>query len=84
MADNLIVIRFILIFFQKVVCAGKCDLVNVFFYLVCGHAQPVVGEGNGFGVRIHLNFHFWLVIVRKFVLAHHIQLFQLCDGVAAV
>ena len=84
MADDLIVVCFVFVFLQKVGSAGESDLGDVFFYLILVHAETVINEFQGLGIRIADDFDFCLVIVREGVLAHGFQLFQFGDGVAAV
>ena len=62
MADDLIFICFIFIFCNEIGRTGKCDLVNVFFYLVCGHSQTVICDRYLFVIRINDDLYLRLVI----------------------
>ena len=84
MSDDLILVGFVLILLQELRSSGKRDLRDVLFHLIGGHTDTVIDELQRFLVRIHNHFDLALVILRKRILAHDLQLFQLCDGVAAV
>ena len=42
--DDLIVVCFVFVFFNEICCAGKCDLVDVFLNLVCGHTKTIIDK----------------------------------------
>ena len=67
MADNLLIISFILVFFNKILGTGKSDLINIFFYLFFSHANSVVGNGDG---------SFFLVIQSP---QNNLEARELCD-----
>ena len=83
-ADHIVFCRLIFIFLKELGCTGKCDLGDVFFYLICCHTDTVIDEFQCLLFRIDHNVNLRLVILRHAVFAHHIQLFQLCNGVASV
>ena len=83
-ADHIVFCRLIFIFLKELCCTGKCDLGDVFFYLIRCHTDTVIDEFQCLLFRIDYNVNLRLVILRQAVFAHHIQLFQLCNGVASV
>ena len=84
MTDDLVGIALVLIFLNEICCAGKCDLVDVLFHFVGGHAQTVILEGQCLLFRIHDDIHTSLIAFRHGIFSHHVQLFQLGHGIAAV
>ena len=64
MADDLIVVRFVLILFNKIGCAGEGDLVDVFLHLIRCHTNTIINKFQGFLFRIHDNLDFRLIAVR--------------------
>ena len=84
MADNLVVVGLILIFRDEIRSAGKSDLIDILLNLVRSHADAVIDEFQSLLLRIHDHGNPGLIVFRQGILAHHIQLFQLRDGVAAV
>ena len=75
MADDLILIGFILIFFQEILSAGKSNLVNILLYLFCSHAQSVICHGNRLFIWIYSHLNLIFQILRTGILAHQLQLF---------
>ena len=84
MSDDLIGIALVLIFFDEIRSTGKCDLVDILFHFVGGHAQTVILEGQCLLLRIHDDIHTSLIPFGKRIFSHHVQLFQLGHGIAAV
>ncbi len=84
MADDLIFIRLVLIFFQEIRRTGKSDLVNILFHLRGSHAKAVICYSQRLFIRIHCDLDLRLVVVRKGIFPHHIQLLKLGDRIAAV
>ena len=84
MTDDLVGIALVLIFLNEIRCAGKCDLVDVLFHFVVSHAQTVILEGQCLLFRIHDDIHTSLIAFRQGIFSHHVQLFQLGHGIAAV
>ena len=84
MTDHLICVGFILILLKKFRCAGKGDLSNVLLHLVGGHTDTVIDKFQGFVFRVHNDLNPGLIVLRKFIFTHSIQLFQLGDCIAAV
>ncbi len=84
MADDLVFIGFVLVFFKEIRSAGKCDLVDILFYLVRCHAKAVICDRQCLFVRVHGYQDLRLVIRRQGVFSHHVQFFQFGNGVAAV
>ena len=74
MTDDLILIRLVLVFFNKIRRAGESDLVDVLLHLVRRHADTVVDKCKRLFLRIDNDLNLRLVIIRQRVLAHHIQL----------
>ncbi len=75
MADDLVVVGFVFVFFQKIVGAGKSNLIDIFFHFIRSHAEAVVGNSQRFCIGIYFDFDLWFVIGRKLILSHHIQFF---------
>ena len=73
-SDNLVCVALVLIFFNEIRRTGECNLVDVFFHFVGGHAKTVILKGKGLFFRVdnHVNSRF--VAFGKLVLSHHIQL----------
>ena len=84
MTDDLVGIALVLIFLNEIRCARKCDLVDVLFHFVVSHAQTVILEGQCLLFRIHDDIHTSLIAFRQGIFSHHVQLFQLGHGIAAV
>ena len=84
MPDNLVFIGLVFVFFQKILGAGKSDLVNILFHFLRSHADSVIGHLNGLVVGIYRNLNLILQAFRTGVLAHQLQLLQLGDGVASI
>ena len=84
MTYDLVIVCFILVFFNEIGSAGKCDLVDVLFHFVCGHSETVIGEGHRLLLGTYDYVDACFVIKRCFVLAHHFKFFQFRDGVASV
>ena len=83
-ADDLILVGLVLVFCQEIGGAGESDLVDILLHLVSGHTKAVVAESQRLLLRVNNDVYFRFVFVRELVLAHHLQLLQLGDGVAAV
>ena len=83
-ADDLIRIALVLVFLYEISSTGKSNLVDILIHLVRRHSQAVVDEGKRLLLRIHDNLHPGLIALGQSVLPHHIQLFQLGHGIAAV
>ena len=62
MTDDLILICFILIFFDEISCTGKCDLIDIFFNLVSCHTKTIIGDGYFFVVRIYDDLQLGFII----------------------
>ena len=84
MANHLVVICLILIFFQEIRSSRKSNLRNIFFYFLSRHSKTRINEFQGFLFRIYNNFYLCLIFFRKRILSHHLQLFQLRNGIASV
>ena len=84
MADDLILVGFVLVFFQEILDAGKCDLIDVFVDLVLGHTQTVVRDLDGLFIGVDGNLNLVIHILRSLVLSDQLQLFQLGNCIAAV
>ena len=84
MSDHLIICCLIFILFQKLCCTGKCNLCNIFFYFICSHTNTGINKFQSLLFRIYNNLNLSLVILRQFILTHHIQLFQLRDCITTV
>ena len=84
MADHVVLCRLVFVLFQKLSRSGKSDLSNVLLYFFCRHTNSVVNKLQRLFFRVYYYMNLRLVVLRKVVLAHHIQLFQLCDGVTSV
>ena len=74
MTDDLVLVGLVLVLLQEILGAGEGDLVDVLLHLVGGHAQAVIGEGDGLRVRIHLHQNLVLHVLGLRVLAHQLQL----------
>ena len=74
MSDNLVGIALVLIFFNKIGCAGESNLVDILFHLVRSHSQAVVGECQCLLLRIHHHVDTGLEAFGQCILTHHIQL----------
>ena len=83
-ADHIVFCSFVFIFLQKFGGSGKCDLCNVFLHLFCRHTDTVIGKFQCLLFWIYFHLNGWLIPVRKLVLPHHIQFFQLRDGVTSI
>ena len=71
MSYNLILIRLILILFNKIRSAGKSDLVNIFFHFFRRHSKTVINKLQCLRFRIDNDLHLCLIILRQRILAHH-------------
>lgn len=47
MADDLIIIWFILIFFNKIRSAGEGDPIDIFFHLIRSHTDTIINKFQG-------------------------------------
>ena len=83
-SDDLILIGLVLILRQEIRSPGKCDLVDVFFHFLRGHAKTVIDEFQSLLIRIYQNLHLRFIFIRKSILSHHVQLLQLGDGIASI
>ena len=84
MSDDLILVRLILILCKEIGCAGKCDLIDIFFNLICRHTKTVINKFQSLLIRIHKYLYLGFIFLRQSVLSHHIQLLQLCDCITSV
>ena len=50
MTDHLVICCLIFIFFKELCCSGKCNLCNVFFYLIGSHTNTIINEFQGLGI----------------------------------
>ena len=82
--DDLIVACLIFILLHKGFRTGESDVINVFLYLISSHTQTVVGHFDRLVLRADFDVDPCLVSFRQLIVAHHIQLFQLCDRITAV
>ena len=83
-ADDLVAAGLVLIFLKEGFRAGEGDVVDIFTDFVGGHAKAVVCYLNGLFGRVRDHVDAGRIALGKFKIAHHIQLFQLGDGIAAV
>ena len=83
-SDDLILIRLVLIFLQKLCRAGKSDIRDILYDLFRGHADTVIDKLQCLFLIIDQNVYLRLVAFRKLCLSDGIQLFSLGYGVAAV
>ncbi len=83
-SDNLFCTTLVLIFFNKVRCARKRNLIDVLLYLFCRHAKTIVRKGQRFLFRVCYHINFCLVAIRQGIFSHHVKPLQLGDGVTAV
>ena len=74
MSDNLVCVALVLVFFNEIRRAGECNLVDVFFHFVGGHAKTVILKGKGLFFRVDDYVNSRFVAFGKLVLSHHIQL----------
>ena len=84
MTDDLVGIALVLIFLNEIRSTGKCDLVDIFFHFVGGHAQTVILEGQCLLLRIHDDIHTSLIAFGQGIFSHHVQLFKLGYGITTV
>ena len=84
MTDDLIIAGLVLVLLHESFRAGKCDIVDVFLDFVSSHSQTVVSDFDGLLLGVDFNVDPGLIAFRKLIITHHIQLFQLCDGVTAI
>ena len=82
--DDLVVRRLILIFIQKIGCAGECDLCDVLLDLCRRHTKTGIDELQRLLLRVDDDLNLLLISIRIFILAHHLKLGQLCDRIASV
>ena len=82
--DHVILCRLVLVFLQELCGSGESDLGDVLLHLAGCHSHTVVDEFQCLVLRADDHTDPGLVVIRKLVLSHHIQLFQLGDGVASV
>ena len=84
MTDDLVFVGLIFVLFQKLCSTGESDLCDVLFHLIRCHTETIIDKLHGLGLRIHNDLDLCLIIIRQLILAHHVQLFQLGDGIASV
>ena len=84
MSDDFVVRSLVLIFFKEIGSSGKCDLCDIFFYLISSHTKTGINEFQGFFFRIDNDFDFFLIIIRESIFTHHFQLLQLGNCITAV
>ena len=83
-ADHVILCCLVLIFLQELCGAGESDLGDVLLHLAGCHTHAVVDKFQRLLLRIYNHMDLGLIAVRKLILSHHIQLFQLGDGITSV
>ena len=74
MTYDLVIVCFILVFFNEIGSTGECNLVDVLFHLVRGHSETVIDESHGLLFRAYNNVHARFVIKGRLIFAHHFQL----------
>ena len=75
MTDDLIFVCLILILCDEISGSGKCDLVDILLNLILCHAQTVIDNLYELCLRINDHLDLALIILRKRVLSHHVELF---------
>ena len=75
MSDNLILIRLILIFFDKIRSSRKSNLINIFFHFIGSHTDTIILKGQCLFLRIHNHLNFTLIVCGQAVFTHHVQFF---------
>ena len=73
MTDDLIVICLVLIFLNEICCTGESNLVNVFFYFLCGHAKTCINEFQSLLLRVNNDTDVIFCIFRGSIFTHHFQ-----------
>ena len=73
-----------LVFFEKIFCARKGDLRDIFFHFVGSHADAVVLHGQRFGLLVNEHVDAVFFAFGRLRFAHFRQLLELGDGVHAV
>ena len=84
MSYDLVGTALILVLFDEIGSAGKCDLGYILFDLISGHSESVIGYGNGLGSGIDLYAYSALEAFGKLILAHHVELLELGNGITSV
>ena len=84
MTDDLVRIALVLIFLNEIRSTGKCDLVDILFHFIGGHAQTVILEGQCLLLGIHDDIHTSLIAFGQGIFSHHVQLFKLGYGITTV
>ena len=84
MTNDLVLVRLILILFNKVCGTGKSNLIDIFFYFIRCHTNTVIDKLQRLLFRINQHLNLPLVILGKCILTHHIQFFQLRDRITSV
>ena len=83
-ADDLIVVRLILVFIHEGFRTGEGNVVDILLHLIRGHAKSVIGNLNGLALGIQNHVNSCLPALRKLRFSHHFQLLQLCNCIAAI
>ena len=84
MSDHIVFCRLVLIFLKELRRTGESDLRDIFLHFVRSHTKTVIDELHRLLFRINNDLDLRLISLRELVLAHHIQLLQLCDRIASV
>ncbi len=83
-SDDLVAVGLVLVPVHEGFRAGEGNVVDVFLHFLRRHAKTVVRDLYGLRLRIQHHIDPGLPVLRQLTLAHHFQLFQLGDGIAAV
>ena len=75
MADDLILVGFILIFIQEILGAGKGDLVNILVHLFLCHSQSVILDPDRLFLGVYRNLNLVFRPLRLLILSHQGKLF---------
>ena len=81
MSDDSLSIIFV--FFQKITCTRKCNLVDVTIYLIGCHTNSTVTYGECFFLFVNTDSNSQIAQF-AFVFAHSSQRFQLLSGVNSI
>ncbi len=74
MSDDLVIVRLILVFFNKIRSAGECNLVDILLNLLRRHSETVIDKCHRLLLGAYNDVNPGLVIKRCLELAHHLQL----------
>ena len=93
MTDDLVGVGLVLVLLNEVRGSGEGDLVDIFVHLFGGHPDTVIYEGKSlaFVVTLHIDtaLEHRICVPSGLgsgggIFAHHLQLLELGDGIAAV